>query len=192
MILTYLAPYDIVLGSASPRRRELLKGLDIHFRVETKKVDENFPSELSGTEVPVHIAKKKSLAFDLQENTLLITADTIVSLNGKIYGKPTHETDAKKVLKELSGKTHQVTTGVCVRTLKKISTFHVTTDVTFSELTGAEINYYIDRYRPYDKAGAYGIQEWIGYIAPEQIKGSFYNVMGLPVQQLYQELKKWR
>ena len=182
--------YKVILGSGSPRRRELLSGLGIDFQVKSIDTDESFPSDLKGEEIPVFIAKKKSQAFDIQPNELLITADTIVLFNDKVIGKPTDFDDAKRILHTLSGQVHKVISGVCLRTVDQKRIFSVTSQVKFAELTEAEIDFYIKNYRPVDKAGAYGIQEWIGFVAVEWIHGSFYNIMGLPVQQLYTELKK--
>lgn len=192
-MLENLTKYDIILGSASPRRKELLGKLNISFRVETKEVDETFPKDLTITQVAQFLAEKKSSAFnDLQENTLLITADTIVCLENKIFGKPKNTKEATEILNTLSDKTHQVITGVSIRSLEKTHSFNVVTNVTFSPLTDEEIAYYITHYQPFDKAGAYGIQEWIGHIGVTSIDGSYFNVMGLPIQRLYQELKNWQ
>jgi len=184
----------IILASNSPRRQELLKGLDIDFEVITlPDIDESYPETLEKEEIPVYIAKQKALAYQsyLEENTLLITADTIVWLNGNVYGKPENEQEAKDMLKILSGQTHEVITGVCLTGLKKQQTFYVISKVKFAELQEEEIDYYVKKYKPYDKAGAYGVQEWIGYIGVEKLEGSFYNVMGLPVRVLYTYLKEW-
>ena len=184
----------IILASNSPRRQELLAGLDIDFEVKTiPDIDESYPETLEKEEIPVYIAKQKALAYRnyLEEDTLLITADTIVWLNGNVYGKPENEQEAKDMLKILSGQTHEVITGVCLTGLKKQQEFHVTSKVKFAELQEEEIDYYVKKYKPYDKAGAYGVQEWIGYIGVEKLEGSFYNVMGLPVRVLYTYLKEW-
>lgn len=188
------ADYDIILASNSPRRKELLSGLDINYRVLTlPDLDESYPLSLQGEDIAVYIAKEKAGAYShlLQGNTLLITADTIVLLDGKVYGKPIDADDAKRMLGELSGHTHQVITGVCITTKEKQQSFAVTSEVRFAILNDSEIDYYVDTYQPFDKAGAYGIQEWIGYIAVEHINGSYFNVMGLPIQRLYQELKRF-
>lgn len=193
-MLKNLNNYHILLASNSPRRRELLVGLDITYDVVAlPDVDESFPEEMVGTEIPTHIAQMKAEAYrsHMQENTLLITADTIVWLDGSVYGKPNDEADAIAMLKTLSGKTHEVITGVCLTTKDKQHCFHAVSDVTFADLSDQEIEYYVQKYRPYDKAGSYGVQEWIGYIGVKEIRGSFYNVMGLPIQRLYQELKKF-
>lgn len=190
-MLDNLKKYDIILGSASPRRAELLNGLDITFRIESNDVDENYPENLTGVEIPMYLAQKKSSAYTLDENTLLITADTIVWLDGTVYGKPTDRKDARNMLRTLSGKMHQVITGVCIKSSVKSTVFQATSDVYFAQFTDAEIEYYLDHYAPYDKAGSYGVQEWIGYIGVEHIEGSYFNVMGLPIQRLYNELKNW-
>ncbi len=189
--MKHLQQYQILLASLSPRRRELLAGLGLTFRsVAIPDVDESYPDTLQDEDIPKHIARNKADAYRplMQPDTLLITADTVVLLNGKVYGKPADEAEAKQMLSELSGKTHQVITGVCLRTIQKEVCFAVTTDVRFATLSACEIEYYVSHYRPLDKAGAYGVQEWIGYIGVEHISGSYYNVMGLPVQRLYREL----
>ena len=182
----------IILASNSPRRKELLAGLDIDFIIRVKPdIDETYPSELAPQDVPVYLARKKAQAYldELDHRELLITADTIVIVDNEILGKPCDEGEAKYMLRLLSGKTHLVTTGVCLSTLQSTRAFSVTTQVTFKDLTPEEIDYYVSKYRPFDKAGAYGIQEWIGYIGVINLEGSFYNVMGLPVQRIYQEMK---
>ncbi len=193
-ILTNLKNFQIILGSQSARRQELLNGLHIPFETIIIDVEETYPEALVGVDIPMYLAKKKANAFikRMKENTLLITADTIVWHEGLVLGKPTDKQEAKKFLELLSGKTHQVITGVCISTLKKRKTFHVISDVRFAKLTPTEIEYYLENFDPYDKAGAYGIQEWIGYVGVEHINGSYYNVMGLPVQRLYNELKRWK
>jgi septum formation protein len=194
MNLKGLANYNIILASNSPRRQELLRGLDIRFEVRIpQNVDESYPDYLKGEEIPMYIAEKKANSFEnkIGHNDILITADTIVLIDGIIFGKPESKEDAEKMLRCLSGKTHQVITGVCITTMDKQKLFSVTTDVSFSKLSNEEIDYYLDIYRPYDKAGAYGVQEWIGYVAVEKINGSFYNVMGLPVHRLYRELMEY-
>ena len=183
---------NIILGSQSPRRKELLAGLDLQFTTKViPGLEETYPDTLKGEEIPVYLAEQKADAYTLADNYLLITADTIVWLNGKVYGKPTDEEEAKNMLRALSGKTHEVITGVCLRTNKKNVSFASTTRVTFAQLTEEEIDYYIRKYRPMDKAGSYGVQEWIGYIGVEHIEGSYFNVMGLPIQRLYTALKQF-
>lgn len=191
-MLNNLKEYKIILASNSPRRKELLGGLGITYEVKTlPDIDESYPEDLDAEEIPLHIARNKADAYRsmMQPNELIVTADTIVWLDGMVLGKPKDETDACRMLRCLSGKTHQVVTGVCLTTLEKQRCFATVTDVTFAELTEEEINYYVSRYRPLDKAGAYGIQEWIGYIGVQNISGSYFNVVGLPIQRLYTELK---
>lgn len=191
-MLENLKKYNILLASNSPRRKELLAGLDIAFEVRViPGIDESYPESLSPGETPLYIAAKKAEAYlpSMNNDTLLITADTIVWADNKILGKPENKAHAVEILRILSGKTHEVITGVCIITNEKQVSFSVSSFVTFATLTDDEIVYYIEKYRPFDKAGAYGIQEWIGYIGIESITGSFYNVMGLPVQRLYKELK---
>jgi len=193
-MLKNLSKYKIILASNSPRRQDLLAGLDIDFEVKTlQNIEESYPKTLKKEEIPVFIAKQKALAYYmfLEENTLIITADTIVWLNGNVYGKPENEEDAKNILRTLSGQTHEVITGICLTGTNKQQTFFVSSKVKFAELQEDEIEYYVKKYKPYDKAGAYGVQEWIGYVGVEKIEGSFYNVMGLPVRALYSYLKEW-
>ena len=193
-MLSHLQKYEILLASNSPRRRELLAGLDIEHRVTAlPEVDESYPATLSGEEIPLYISQEKAAAYrnQMKENTLLITADTIVWLDGRVYGKPHDLADAKAMLRALSGKTHTVITGVTLTSMQKQVSFAVSTEVDFAPLDDREIDYYVDRYRPLDKAGAYGVQEWIGYIGVTGLHGSYYNVMGLPIQRLYTELKKF-
>ncbi len=184
---------NIVLGSGSPRRKELLKSLGLTFEVLVRNdVSEVYPAEMPACEIAEYIACEKASAYnDLLSDgrTLVITADTVVICDGEILGKPSNEEYAYCMLRLLSGKKHQVTTGVCMQTLQKKVSFHVSTGVTFKELSDAEIGYYISRYMPFDKAGAYGIQEWIGCIGVTGMEGSYYNVMGLPVQRIYQTLE---
>ena len=185
--------YKLILASNSPRRKELLAGLGVPFEVRVlQDIDEHYPESLPVNEVARYIAKEKADAYRriVASDELIITADTVVIVGDEILGKPIDEADAVRMLKLLSGRTHQVTTGVCLLTAEKERCFDVTTDVTFKTLTDEEIHYYVDRYRPFDKAGAYGIQEWIGYIGVTGLNGSYYNVMGLPVQRIYQELTK--
>ncbi len=183
--------YIFTLASASPRRRELLKGLDIDFTVEPGKDEKEAYSEgMPHTEIPEFLARHKSESFhrELVPHEVLITADTLVFLDEKILGKPHSPEEARQMLRALSGRTHTVTTGVALRTRDRIHTFSDTTEVDFRPLADPEIDYYIKTYRPFDKAGAYGIQEWIGYTGITAIRGSYFNVMGLPVQRLYTEL----
>lgn len=179
----------IILASNSPRRKELLGGLGVDFEVKVLKgVDESYPESLPVADVAEYIAAEKAAAYTVKDDELLITADTVVIVGRDILGKPADAADACGMLRELSGKTHQVVTGVCLTTSKEQRRFSVTTDVTFKQLSDAEINHYVDKYKPYDKAGAYGIQEWIGYIGVTALSGSYYNVMGFPVQRVYEEL----
>jgi septum formation protein len=194
MVTDRLKAYHIILASGSPRRRELLSGLDFPYEVKIiPDLDESYPDHLHREEIPIHIARKKAAACKpfLSPGDLLITADTIVWLNGKVYGKPTGEADARNMLRALSGQTHEVMTGVCLSDIDREKSFCSVSKVTFAPLDDEEISYYIRKYQPYDKAGSYGVQEWIGYIGVESIEGSFYNVMGLPVRMLYDELKRW-
>ena len=186
--------YKLVLASHSPRRKELLAGLGMPFEVRVlQDIDEDYPDNLPVNEVARYIAKEKADAYRriVAPDELIITADTVVIVGDEILGKPVDEADAIRMLRLLSGRTHQVTTGVCLLTAGKERCFDVTTDVTFKTLSDEEIHYYVDHYRPFDKAGAYGIQEWIGYIGVTGLHGSYYNVMGLPVQRIYQELTKY-
>lgn len=186
--------YKIILASASPRRKELLKGLGLDFEVRlVPGIDESYPEGLSGEEIAKCISRKKADAYKatIADDELIITADTIVWLNEQVLGKPHDEEEAKHMLQALRGRTHQVITGVTLLTTERQHTFSVTSDVTFSNLTDEEIIYYIQNYHPMDKAGAYGIQEWIGFVGVERIEGSYFNVMGLPVQRLYKELKQF-
>ncbi|MBQ6548370.1 MAG: septum formation protein Maf [Prevotella sp.] len=184
--------FKIILASNSPRREELLGGLGLPFEVRVMDgIDESYPATMPVSEVALHIAGLKADAYrkTMAKDELIITADTVVIVGNEILGKPHDEADAIRMLKLLSGRTHQVTTGVCLIADNWERRFSVTTDVTFKELTDEEIHYYIDTYKPFDKAGAYGIQEWIGYIGVTALKGSYYNVMGLPVQRIYEALK---
>ena len=205
--------YKIVLASNSPRRKELLSGLGFDYEVRTLQgLDESYPEGLSMEEIPQYISRKKAAAYTLNPDELLITADTIVYLDGEVLGKPAEEAEAKQMLRKLSGKTHQVVTGVTLKTPLNLPlkgrlaeqdslplregrggssiSFASVSQVTFAQLSEAEIDHYVTHYRPLDKAGAYGIQEWIGYIGVTRIEGSYFNVMGLPVQRLYSEMKK--
>lgn len=185
--------YHIILASNSPRRRELLSGLGLDYEVRTLPgIDESYPDTLSGEEIPVYISSQKASAYldALKENELLITADTIVWLDGRVLGKPSDEEEACQMLRALSGKTHQVITGVTLATTSFQKSFASVSQVTFASLTEEEIKYYVTHYHPMDKAGSYGVQEWIGFIGVERIEGSYFNVMGLPVQRLYRELKE--
>lgn len=186
--------YKVVLGSNSPRRKELLGGIDIDYKLRVPQgVDETYPEDIPFEEVPEFLANKKALAgLDLlNDDELFVTADTIVVLDGEVLGKPQNKKEVCEMLKRLSGKTHQVITGVCLTSKKKQVRFSDTTKVTFAELTDEEISYYAKNYNPTDKAGAYGVQEWIGYIAVNHLEGSYFNVMGLPINRLYQAIKSF-
>ncbi|WP_455666352.1 Maf-like protein [Phocaeicola sp.] len=192
-MLDNLKKYRVILASNSPRRKELLSGLGIDYEVKTLPgIEESYPDTLKGEEIPLYIASEKADAYrdSMQPDELIITADTIVWLDGVVMGKPKDEEDARNMLRRLSGKTHQVMTGVCLTTTGFRKSFSTVTDVTFTDLTEEEIHYYVEHYKPMDKAGAYGIQEWIGFVGVQSIAGSYFNVMGLPVQRLYKELKK--
>jgi len=193
-LLQNIEKYKIILASQSPRRIELLGGLNIKFEVQVLDVNEDFPAQMVGVDIPMFLAEKKANAYKhiMDEHTMIITADTIVWHEGKVLGKPVDETDARRMLRALSGKTHQVITGVCISTLQRRKVFHVISDVRFARLAEAEIEYYLQNFKPYDKAGSYGVQEWIGFVGVEHINGSYFNVMGLPVQRLYNELKRWK
>ena len=184
--------YKLILASNSPRRRELLAGLDVDFDVFVLDgIDESYPQDLKSTDVALYIARKKAEPYKqiIAPDALVITADTVVVVDNRILGKPHDEAEAMEMLREISGRTHLVITGVCLTTQEKQVSFSVETEVTFKSLSDAEIEHYVTKYKPYDKAGAYGIQEWIGYVGVTSLKGSYYNVMGLPVQRIYEELK---
>lgn len=184
--------YQITLASQSPRRQSLLKGIVPDFKIEVRNTPEEFPEQLKEHEIATFLAQLKSQAFDkdISDNQLIITADTIVWINNQVLGKPIDRDDAIRILKMLSGNMHIVYTGVCLKTKTFERIFWASTEVYFRHLEDEEIIFYVDKYKPYDKAGAYGVQEWIGYIGIERINGSYFNVMGLPVQMLYEELKK--
>lgn len=189
MLKEKLKDYTIILASKSPRRQQFFKDLDIDFKIQLKEVEEIYPKELKATEITDFLADLKSQAFtNLSEKDVLITSDTIVWLDEKALGKPKNETEAFKMLKSLSGKKHEVITSISIKNLHFQKIINDVTTVSFKELTDEEINYYIKNYKPFDKAGAYGIQEWIGFIAIDNIEGSYFNVVGLPVHKLYKEL----
>ena len=193
-MLDNLKEYKIILASNSPRRKELLGGLGIVYEVKTMPdIDESYPEGLGCEEIPMYIARAKADAYlpMINNNELIITADTIVWLNGLVMGKPKNETEACDMLQRLSGHTHQVVTGVCITTRNKQKCFATVTDVTFANLSEEEIKHYVTQYKPMDKAGAYGIQEWIGFVGVQSISGSYFNVVGLPIQRLYLELKEF-
>lgn len=181
---------QIILASQSPRRKELLGLLDLDFKVEVRKVEEIYPNSLDSSQVAEYLAKLKAAAFtNLSDEQLIITADTVVILDQQILGKPKNRGEAIQMLQSLSNRSHNVTTGVCVKSSDKTISFSNTTKVYFKELTTSEIEYYIENYKPYDKAGSYGIQEWIGAIGISKIEGSYFNVVGLPIQELYIQLE---
>lgn len=190
MLLKDFNKYKIILASKSPRRQYLLKELGLDFEVRTKDVDESFPSELKAQEIPLYLCQKKADAFreELSDNTIVITADTIVWVEGQVLNKPENYEDAVRMLRLLSGKMHEVFTGVCLRSKHKTKSFYAVTKVYFKTLSQEEIEFYINNYQPYDKAGAYGAQEFIGYIAIDKIEGTYFNVMGLPLKELYENL----
>jgi septum formation protein len=193
MIIDELNKYRIVLASHSPRRQQLLQELGLKFDVVVRDWSENYPAHLRGEEIALHVAEGKAETFksDIKDDVIVITADTIVWCNNKVLDKPAGSEDARKILHEISGNTHEVITGVCLLSKKKQTSFFSSTEVTFTELSDEEIDFYISSFNPYDKAGAYGIQEWIGIAACSFIKGSYFNVMGLPVEQVYHELQEF-
>jgi len=184
---------QVILASQSPRRQMLLKGMGINFEVKTADIEETYPNNLYREEIPRYLCQQKANVFEkeLTENTILITSDTVVWINEKILEKPKNYEDAVNILQQLSGNAHEVFTAVFIKTLDKTRVFHAESKVYFKNLSAEEIHYYIENHKPYDKAGAYGIQEWIGYVAIDKIEGSFFNVMGLPTRMLYEELKKF-
>ena len=185
---------NIILGSQSPRRRELMVGLDIPFSCVTIDADESYPAELKGGDIPMYISRAKARAYvsELQDNDLLITSDTIVWLNGEMLGKPQDVEEAKAMLARLSGQTHEVYTAVCFADRNgELETWVDCTKVTFNTLSEEDIDYYVSKYRPLDKAGAYGVQEWIGYVGVTRMEGSYFNVMGFPICHVYERLKKY-
>lgn len=194
MMLENLKSYNIILASKSPRRQELLKGIGIPFSIITKDVDESFSANISPYDVAPYLSVKKAKAFEeneLPENYMVITADTVVVVDDEILGKPKDAEEARQMLRLISGKRHSVITGVSIRTKDKIKTFSAMSKVSFDTLGEEEIDYYVNNFKPFDKAGAYGIQEWIGYIGVSSVEGSYFNVMGLPTQKLYKMLKNF-
>jgi septum formation protein len=191
-ILKHLEKYEIILGSRSPRRQYLMKELGLSYTTKVlDHIDESYPPHLKREEIPLYLAQFKASAYHehLADNTLLITADTIVWLSDKVLNKPASEEGAYQMLEKLSGQMHEVVTGVCIKTMKQEIIFHDVTKVYFKDLSPVEMTFYIENYKPFDKAGAYGIQEFIGYIGIDRIEGSYFNVMGLPVHALYDKLK---
>jgi septum formation protein len=193
MIIDNLNNYRIILASRSPRRQQLLRDLGLRFDVVIKEYTETYPEGLGGEEIARYVAHEKAISFKngISDNEIVITADTIVWCNNKVLGKPLDSVGAIRILKEISGNTHEVITGVCLYSSYKEETFSVSTKVTFETLSLEEISYYVDKFKPFDKAGAYGIQEWIGIVACSHIEGSYFNVVGLPVQRLYKELQNF-
>lgn len=186
-----LANKNIILASQSPRRKELLSSLGLNFKVKVKDIDESYPASMRGAAVALYIATKKAESFHVHDdNDLIITADTIVSVDDMIMGKPSDYDEAFKMLKQLSNKRHEVITGVALKTKDKVRSFYDVTAVYFNKLNDEQIAYYLEAFKPFDKAGAYGIQEWIGAVAVDHIEGSYTNVMGLPTAKLYKELIK--
>lgn len=190
MLNKKLENYNVILASGSPRRQQFLKDLDLNFTIKLKEVEEVYPDNLNGTEITDFLAELKAGALknELNDSDLLITADTIVLLNGKVLGKPKDRNDAIKMLVKLSGKAHEVASSISLTTKSKQTTFNDITTVHFKELTTEEIDFYVSTFKPFDKAGAYGIQEWLGFIAIEKLEGSYYNVMGFPVHKFYKEI----
>ena len=193
MLRDKLKNYKLVLASGSPRRQQFLKELDVDFEIRLKDVEEIYPEHLQGAEITDYLAKLKASALDesLSDDEIIITSDTIVWHENKALGKPLDKEDAFAMIRSLSGKTHEVITSVCIKTSTKQEVFNETTRVTFNPLTDEEINYYLDKYKPFDTAGSYGIQEWIGLVAIARIEGSYANVVGLPVDKVYQYLNKF-
>jgi septum formation protein len=193
MVIGELNKYRIILASRSPRRQQLLRELGLNFEIAVRDWTEKYPAHLKGEEIALYVAAGKAKTFqsEVKENEIVITADTIVWCNNKVLDKPADKDDAIKILREISGNTHEVITGICLLSATKQTSFFSSTRVTFSALSDEEIEYYISKFSPYDKAGAYGIQEWIGIAACSNIEGSYFNVMGLPVEQVYHELKEF-
>lgn len=188
MLAEKLKAYKIILASGSPRRQQFFRDLNLDFEIRLKEVDEIYPKHLQANEVTDYLAQLKADAFEVAENEIVVTSDTIVWFDEKVLGKPKDYRDAFVILKSLSGNTHQVITSVCLKSASKKKVFHVTTNVTFASLSDEMIAYYLDNYKPFDKAGAYGIQEWIGLVGIDKIEGSYTNVVGLPTQEFYNEL----
>ncbi|MFD2561974.1 Maf-like protein [Aquimarina rubra] len=189
MLRELLKDHHLILASGSPRRQQFFKDLDLDFTIQLKEVEEVYPDHLKGSEISDYLAKLKADEFtELQQNDILVTSDTIVWHHQKALGKPKDAKDAKNMIASLSGQTHEVITSVCFKTTTTTKIIHQITKVTFKKLSKAEIDYYVDTFTPFDKAGAYGIQEWIGYVGITHIEGSYFNVMGLPVQLVYETL----
>ena len=190
MPLSPLKKYDVILASNSPRRQELLKKLVPKFKIQVVPIEENYPKELAKEQIAKYLSELKSAAYQPTKNQLIITADTIVSIGNEVLGKPKDSNDALEMLMKLSGKSHLVTTAVSIKTTEKLITFSDTTEVTFYKLTTQEMDQYVRNCQPFDKAGSYGIQEWMGYFGIKKMNGDYYNVMGLPLHKLYRALKK--
>lgn len=193
MSLAELSEYRLILGSKSPRRHELLKGLGLNFEIRPKDVDESFPASYKEHEIPEYLALKKAEAYqnELGDKDVVITSDTVVWLGDGVFNKPESRDEAIQMITSLSGRSHEVISAVCILNSAKHTVFHDRTKVFFGEISQPEIAWYVDKYEPFDKAGAYGIQEWIGYVGIEKIEGSFYNVMGFPTRMFYVELRKF-
>ena len=193
MLKDKLNKINIILASGSPRRQQFFKEMDLHYTIRLKEIEEIYPEHLQAEEITNFLAELKANAFenDLKENDILVTSDTIVWLKGKALGKPKDYNDAFKMLQELSNQTHEVITSVCLKSLDKTEVFHCVTKVTFSDLSDEAIRYYLDNYKPFDKAGSYGIQDWIGLIGISKIEGSYTNVVGLPTEILFQKLMNY-
>ena len=191
---TWPFPYPLILGSGSPRRKQLLEGLGLDFKVMVKPTEENFPSHLKAAEIPLYLCEEKAMAFHTNElnHHVLLTADTIVWVDNQVLNKPSTDQEAIEMLQKLSGKMHEVFTGVCLRSSSKIEKFAVITRVYFKELTRDEIDFYVRNFKPFDKAGAYGAQEWMGYVAISRLEGSYFNVMGLPVMEVWEKLQSFQ
>jgi len=184
--------YQIILASNSPRRKQFLTDLGLNFTIKPANVNEEYPSHLKGKDIALYIAQQKASVFNnLDKNELIITCDTIVWIDDVALGKPENSDDAKQMLQQLSGKTHEVISAVCIKSNEKEHLFYDVTEVTFNILNNSDIDYYVDTFKPFDKAGSYGIQEWIGLIGIEKINGSYTNVVGMPMEKLYKELMKW-
>lgn len=193
MLKDKLNKINIILASGSPRRQQFFKDMDLHYTIRLKEIEEIYPEHLQAEEITNFLAELKANAFenDLKENDVLVTSDTIVWLNGKALGKPKDYIDAFKMLQELANQSHEVITSVCLKSLDKTEVFHCVTKVTFSDLSDEAIRYYLDNYKPFDKAGSYGIQDWIGLIGISKIEGSYTNVVGLPTEILFQKLMNY-
>jgi septum formation protein len=193
MLKEKLNKINIILASGSPRRQQFFKEMDLHYTIRLKEIKEVYPEHLKGAEITNFLAELKANAFEneLEENDVLVTSDTIVWLNGKALGKPRDYDDAFKMLQQLANQTHEVITSVCLKSIDKIEIFHCVTKVTFADLSDEAIRYYLDNYQPFDKAGSYGIQDWIGLIGISNIEGSYTNVVGLPTEMLFHKLMQY-